>query len=69
MKGTLGEKMVELGMSSLATAFEVVKTIISVYDGYEKGRFMKCDEAVRAEIQRRCEMRSEEHTSELQSLG
>lgn len=48
--------MVELGASSLATAFEIVKAIITVYDGYEKGRFMKCDEAVRAEIQRRCEM-------------
>ena len=58
--------MVELGMSSLATAFEVVKTIISVYDGYEKGRFMKCDEAVRAEIQRRCEMLTR-HAEKLQS--
>ena len=58
--------MVELGMSSLATAFEVVKTIVSVYDGYEKGRFMKCDEAVRAEIQRRCEMLTR-HAEKLQS--
>ena len=46
----------EVGTSAFAAAIHGVKALISAYDGYEKGRFMKSDEAVRAEIQRRCEM-------------
>ncbi len=45
-----------LSTATLATAIQAVKVVVSVYDGYEKGRFMKTDEAVRSEIQRRCEM-------------
>lgn len=46
----------EMSSSALAAAVQGVRALISAYDGYEKGRFMKSDEAVRAEIQRRCEM-------------
>jgi len=42
--------------SAIATAIQAVRALVTVYDGYEKGRFMKSDEAVRSEIQRRCEM-------------
>ena len=60
MQGTLNEQLycVTMGISTatLATAIQAVKIVVSVYDGYEKGRFMKTDEAVRSEIQRRCEM-------------
>ena len=45
-----------ISTATLATAVQAVKMVVSVYDGYEKGRFMKTDEAVRSEIQRRCEM-------------
>ena len=45
-----------LESSAIATAIQAVRTLVTVYDGYEKGRFMKSDEAVRSEIQRRCEM-------------
>jgi hypothetical protein len=45
-----------ISTATLATAIQAVKMVVSVYDGYEKGRFMKTDEAVRSEIQRRCEM-------------
>ena len=45
-----------ISTTTLATAVQAVKMVVSVYDGYEKGRFMKTDEAVRSEIQRRCEM-------------
>ena len=45
-----------MSSSALAAAVQGVRALISAYDGYEKGRFMKSDEAVRAEIQRRCEM-------------
>ena len=37
-----------------------------VYDGYEKGRFMKSDDALRAELGRRCEMLAR-HAEKLQS--
>lgn len=33
-----------------------VKALASAYDGYEKGRFMKSDQAVREEIRRRADM-------------
>ncbi|MCS5532763.1 MAG: hypothetical protein NZ736_00715 [Candidatus Poseidoniaceae archaeon] len=46
----------EIATATLATAVQAVKLVVSAYDGYEKGRFMKTDEAVRAEIQRRCQM-------------
>ncbi len=46
----------DVSSSALLTAVQGVRALISAYDGYEKGRFMKSDEAVRAEIQRRCEM-------------
>ena len=42
----------EMSSSALAAAVQGVRALISAYDGYEKGRFMKYDEAVRAEIQR-----------------
>ena len=45
-----------LESSAIATAIQAVRALVTVYDGYEKGRFMKSDEAVRSEIQRRCEM-------------
>jgi len=46
----------EIATGTLAATLHAIKAIVSVYDGYERGRFMKTDEAVRAEIQRRCEM-------------
>lgn len=46
----------DLSTSTLAAAVQGVRALVTVYDGYEKGRFMKSDEAVRSEIQRRCEM-------------
>ena len=59
-EGHLWERVEPLPMdvstTTLATAVHGVRTIASAYEGYEKGRFMKSDEAVRSEIQRRCEM-------------
>ena len=46
----------DVSTSTLVAAVQGVRALVSAYDGYEKGRFMKSDEAVRAEIQRRCEM-------------
>lgn len=46
----------DLSTSALAATVQGVRALISAYDGYEKGRFMKSDEAVRSEIQRRCTM-------------
>ena len=46
----------EVSSSALAATVQGVRALVSAYDGYGKGRFMKSDEAVRAEIQRRCEM-------------
>ena len=50
------ESVLNRGYFNICVAIHGVKALISAYDGYEKGRFMKSDEAVRAEIQRRCEM-------------
>ena len=64
--------MVDISLTTLAAAVETVKEIVKVYDGYAKGRFMKTDEAVRAEIQRRCEMISrhlERLQTEYQAIG
>jgi hypothetical protein len=55
----------DVSSSALAAAVQGVRALISAYDGYEKGRFMKSDEAVRAEIQRRCEMLTR-HAEKLQ---
>ena len=52
--------------SSALAGIQAVRALISAYEGYEKGRFMKSDEAVRAEIQRRCEMIAR-HTEKIQS--
>ena len=51
-----GEYNMDISTTTLATAVQGVRAIASAYDGYEKGRFMKSDEAIRAEIQRRCDM-------------
>ena len=64
MGGGLSTYM-DIGSSTLAVAVQGVRALISAYDGYEKGRFMKSDEAVRAEIQRRCEMLTR-HAEKLQ---
>jgi hypothetical protein len=56
---------VDVSTSSLAAAVQGLRAFISAYDGYEKGRFMESDEAVRAEIQRRCEMLNR-HAEKLQ---
>ena len=42
-------------------AIQTIRSILPqitslVYDGYDKGRFMKSDDALRAELGRRCEM-------------
>ena len=55
----------DVSSSALAATVQGVRALISAYDGYEKGRFMKSDEAVRAEIQRRCEMLTR-HAEKLQ---
>lgn len=52
--------------STLMAGIQGVRALVSAYDGYEKGRFMKSDEAVRSEIQRRCEMITR-HAEKLQS--
>jgi hypothetical protein len=49
-------KGVDVSSSAMAAGVQAVRALVSAYDGYEKGRFMKSDEAVRGEIQRRCEM-------------
>ena len=56
----------DVSTSALAAAVQGVRAVVSAYEGYEKGRFMKSDEAVRAEIQRRCEMVAR-HTEKIQS--
>ncbi|MGB1633239.1 MAG: hypothetical protein ACPHEN_07655 [Candidatus Poseidoniaceae archaeon] len=45
-----------MSVGSYTLALEALKTIVNAYSGYEKGKFMKSDEAIRSEIQRRCEM-------------
>lgn len=59
-------KSMDVSSSALAAGVQAVRAIVSAYEGYEKGRFMKSDEAVRAEIQRRCEMVTR-HTEKLQA--
>ena len=59
-------KDVDVSSSALAAGVQAVRALVSAYEGYEKGRFMKSDEAVRAEIQRRCEMVAR-HTEKIQS--
>lgn len=49
-------KNMDVSSSAFAAAVQAVRAVVSAYEGYEKGRFMKSDEAVRSEIQRRCEM-------------
>ncbi|DAC53674.1 MAG TPA: hypothetical protein D7I11_06140 [Candidatus Poseidoniales archaeon] len=56
----------DVSTSTLAAAVQGVRALISAYEGYEKGRFMESDEAVRAEIQRRCEMLGR-HAEKLQA--
>lgn len=56
----------DISTTTLATAVQGVRAIASAYDGYEKGRFMKSDEAVRSEIQRRCDMVAR-HAEKLQA--
>lgn len=56
----------DVSTSALAAAVQAVRAVVSAYEGYEKGRFMKSDEAVRAEIQRRCEMVAR-HTEKIQA--
>lgn len=55
----------DISTSAFAASLQGLRALISAYDGYEKGRFMKSDEAVRSEIQRRCEMISR-HAEKLQ---
>ena len=62
---SLGDSM-DVSSSALAAGVQAVRALVSAYEGYEKGRFMKSDEAVRAEIQRRCEMVAR-HTEKIQS--
>ena len=60
---------IEIGQTALAIqAIRALLPQISsfVYDGYDKGRFMKSDDALRAELGRRCEMLSR-HAEKLQT--
>ena len=59
-------KQMDVTSSALAAAVQAVRAFVSAYEGYEKGRFMQSDEAVRAEIQRRCEMIAR-HTEKIQN--
>lgn len=59
-------KGMDVSSSALAASVQAVRALVSAYEGYEKGRFMKSDEAVRAEIQRRCEMVAR-HTEKIQT--
>ena len=56
----------DVSSSALAASVQAVRAIATAYDGYEKGRFMKSDEAIRSEIQRRCEMISR-HVEKIQN--
>ena len=40
-------KSVDVSSSALAAGVQAVRALVSAYEGYEKGRFMKSDEAVR----------------------
>ena len=51
--------VIEIGQTTLA--IQAIRSLLPqigslVYDGYDKGRFMKSDDALRAELGRRCEM-------------
>ncbi len=70
--------LIEIGQTALA--IQAVRSLLPkitsmVYDGYDKGRFMKSDDALRAELSRRCEMlarhgdklQTDSHTMEYRS--
>ena len=59
----------EIGQTAMA--LQAVRALLPqitslVYDGYDKGRFMKSDDALRAELGRRCEMLAR-HAEKLQT--
>ena len=59
----------EIGQTAMA--IQAVRALLPqitslVYDGYDKGRFMKSDDALRAELSRRCEMLAR-HAEKLQT--
>ena len=59
----------EIGQTAMA--IQAVRALLPqitslVYDGYDKGRFMKSDDALRAELGRRCEMLAR-HAEKLQT--
>ena len=59
---------IEIGQTTLA--IQAIRSLSPqigslVYDGYDKGRFMKSDDALRAELGRRCEMLAR-HAEKLQ---
>ena len=69
----------EIGQTAMA--IQAVRALLPqitslVYDGYDKGRFMKSDDALRAELGRRCEMlarhaeklQTDAHTAEYKSV-
>ena len=60
--------VIEIGQTTLA--IQAIRSLLPqigslVYDGYDKGRFMKSDDALRAELGRRCEMLAR-HAEKLQ---
>ena len=70
--------LIEIGQTALA--IQAVRSLLPkitsmVYGGYDKGRFMKSDDALRAELSRRCEMlarhgdklQTDSHTMEYRS--
>ena len=59
---------VEIGQTAMT--IQAIRSLLPqitslVYDGYDKGRFMKSDDALRAELGRRCEMLAR-HAEKLQ---
>jgi len=61
--------LIEIGQTALA--IQAIRSLLPqitslVYDGYDKGRFMKSDDALRAELSRRCEMLAR-HAEKLQT--
>ncbi len=59
---------IEIGQTTLA--IQAIRSLLPqigslVYDGYDKGSFMKSDDALRAELGRRCEMLAR-HAEKLQ---
>ena len=60
--------IIEIGQTAMA--IQAIRSLLPqigslVYDGYDKGRFMKSDDALRAELGRRCEMLAR-HAEKLQ---